>query len=101
MALLLRSAMERANMKKMALVLLHLAATAAVAGVPAAAGFYSLGAMALARMIQQPSRRWVDAWQRARVRVHTSVCWLHTAPRLCSTRTNCFLFVLSQLAERH
>ena len=58
MALLIRTAMERRNMRKLAMVLMHLAAKAMLSGVPAAGIFYSTGAMALARSAVGPSRRY-------------------------------------------
>ena len=65
MPLQLRTNMEKRNMRKFSTILLHLAATAAVAGVPAAAVFYGTSASALASMALGPSRRFVSSPRRA------------------------------------
>ena len=57
MALLLRTAMEKRNMRKFAMILMQLAVTASVYGVPAAAIFYGTSALALGRLAVAPSRR--------------------------------------------
>ena len=80
MPLLLRSSMERRHMKKAALVLMHLAIAAGVASVPAAAQFYANGAMALGRMVMQPSRRWSCA--------HARACTSRTRMRCTATRAS-------------
>ena len=53
----LRTSMEKRNMKKFAMVLIDLTNTSMLAGVPAAALFYSTGAAALAQMAVAQSRR--------------------------------------------
>ena len=58
MPLLLRTSMEKRNMKKMALILTHLAGMAMISGVPAGSAFYMQSAMMLARMALSPSRRY-------------------------------------------
>ena len=57
MPLLLRTSMEKKGMRKVATILLHLASVGMLGGVPAAAVFYSTGAMALAGLAVAPSRR--------------------------------------------
>lgn len=67
MPLLLRSSMEKRDMKKYAMVLMYLANAAMLAGVPAATLFYGTGAVALAQMAVAQSRRCAKLFtQRAR-----------------------------------
>ena len=68
MALLLRTSMEKRNMRKFTMILMHLATTAMIAGVPAAAMFYITGAATLGGMALGPSRRSVGTGSALRQR---------------------------------
>ena len=54
---LVRTAMEKSNMKQLAMLLLQLAIKAAVLGITPAAVFYQTAAMSMAAMAMEPSRR--------------------------------------------
>ena len=63
----LRTSMEKRNMKKFAMVLIDLTNTSMLAGVPAAALFYSTGAAALAHMTRAVTQVKTSAAQRCAV----------------------------------
>ena len=100
MALLIRTSMEKRNMRKIAMVLMHLSATAMLSGLPAMSIFYSTGAMVLTGYALGPSRRYAEVSPLCFRRVLSDMRMIDSRPQLADGHQPCCAVELRQHVHR-